>query len=550
MKKISNRCKVYWIVALAALLVRVVSFFYWEFSPLGLFHQLDGLDMKTHLELGALCVEGKVLATPYRLLAGILAAPWALVCLQMGLGTLTALLTAYIALRLTGSKFYALLAGLAAALYAPALLYELNTLQESLTAFAAVAAVAAVLRARRRRFAAGATWLAGAALAFAGTGRPASLPLVAALALWVICYGFKRNFRLRRILLALAVGFLTVWGPLMLYNGIKFNWPLPFYGSNIGYLATIGSQSKLESWNVAEIPAAAHPAAWHRIAEAFTRKLPLLFAPYEIPDNLNFHFIREQFPPLGMLPGPLLLWPLGLAGIALLFWSGQWRKRQGLSLLYFASLLIFITAYYPTGRHRLVLYPALMLLAAYPFISRPRKRALSLAAGLLLAACFFVPANLIRSGDNFNWALALEKMPNPPEDPADYYLADYRANTSELAFARLSNYLIKKSRYQEAAAIVAAHPVKSNFYFYYLGLLELANHNPSGASLALAQVNPEELPELAAAYYFYYGEALRLEHKTEESLAAYSKGLNANPGENQRRRLELMIETLSPRKAN
>ncbi|MGE4564883.1 MAG: hypothetical protein AB7F32_08430 [Victivallaceae bacterium] len=545
MKKISAFGKVYLIVALAALLVRVVFFYYWEFSPLAVFHQLDGLDMKTHLELGALCVKGQVLLTPYRLLTGLLPAPWAIVCCQMAMGTLTALLATWIAFRLTGAKFYALFAGLATAAYAPALLYEMMTLQESLTAFLAAAAVAAVLNARRRRFANGPVLLAGIALALAATGRPATVPLVGALTLWLAVYLVRRRRKLRPVMLTLALGMLLVWGPTGIYNGIKFGWPLPFYGGNIGYLATVGSRASIESWDITEDADAATPAAAPRIVSAFIKKVPLLFAPYEIPDNLNFHFISDKFAPFDILPGPGLCWPLGLAGIVLLFWSGQWRRRQGLMLLYFGTLLLLVTAYYPTGRHRMLLYPALMLLAVYPFYSRPLKRSLPLAAALLAAGLFFIPANLVRPGDNFNWALALEKMPNPTEDPAKIYLFNYRNSFSEIDFARLVNYLIKKSRYQEASAVVLSHPVKSSFYFYYLGLLELVNNNPSGAEMALSQVRIGDLPEMAASCYFYYGEALRLGHKNSESLAAYRKALASNPGENQKRRIELAIGLLN-----
>ncbi len=545
MKKISAFGKVYWTVALAALLVRVVFFFYWEFSPLAVFHQLDGLDMKTHLELGMLCLKGQVLLTPYRLLAGLLPAPWGIVCCQMAMGTLTALLVTWIAFRLTGAKFYALFAGLATAVYAPALLYEMMTLQESLTAFLAAAAVAAVLHARRRRFANGPVLLAGIALALAATGRPATVPLVGALTLWLIVYLVRRRRKLRPVLLTLALGMLLVWGPAGIYNGIKFGWPLPFYGGNIGYLATVGSRASIESWNITEEADAATPAAAPRIASAFIKKVPLLFAPYEIPDNLNYHYIRNKFAPFSALPGPALCWPLGLAGLVLLFLSGQWRKRQGLMLLYFGALLLLVTAYYPTGRHRLLLYPALMLLAVYPFYSRPLKRSLPLAAALLVTGFWFTPANLIRPGDNFNWALALEKMPNPTEDPAELYLHNYRNGSAEIDFARLANFLIRKSRYQEASAVVLAHPVKSNYYFYYLGLIELINHNPSGAEMALSQVQVEELPDTAASCYFYYGEALRLGHKNDQSLAAYRKALASNPSETQKRRIELAIEQLT-----
>ena len=116
MQKIRIRT-VYFAVLLAAILLRCGAL--WEFfhSPLIQYARIPGLDMQTHLALGAMFREGEGVFALYRLAVALIPDVTGLVILQSVAGVLTAVLTAFSAFRLFGKRFLALASGWIAAWY-------------------------------------------------------------------------------------------------------------------------------------------------------------------------------------------------------------------------------------------------------------------------------------------------------------------------------------------------------------------------------------------------------------------------------------------------
>ena len=189
------------VVAAAALAVRAVLFIGWLSSPLRNFHLVPGLDMQSLLRYGAwdtgavrpLFSLHRVLIASIRLCCGAEHLVETLAVIQLLCGTATAVLTAYAAFRLWGRRRAALAAGLIAAFYAPAAMYELSMLQETLQLFAFTASLAGILRARKHGFSLSYALTAGALLGLASCGRPTALLWVFAALAWCGYAAWRRG---------------------------------------------------------------------------------------------------------------------------------------------------------------------------------------------------------------------------------------------------------------------------------------------------------------------------------------------------------------------
>ena len=547
------RKHIYWIVGVTAAAVRLAAFLAWRQSPLSCFHLIPGLDMMTHWELGRRLAAGLGIFTPYRFLIAVAGTPPLLTGCQMLGGILTALLATRCAFRLWGNRGTALAAGLLTALYAPALLYECVTLQESLLALLGFAAFTMLLEAHRRHFSPGALAAAGTALGLVSLGRPSALPFFAAGLCWLAFTPRRHGPGFRKRLGWLACGVLLIWLPVIGWNWHRAQWPLPFYGNNFSYLLAVAQSPKLNNWNQArpENNAAVAPA-FHpgRTAVGLLHKVPLALTPREIPDNLNYHFLRQHFAPLAPLPGPAAVIPTALAGALLLFFAGcRGQRRDWLTVGYLLTMGICMIAYYPAGRYRLVLYPALALCAVYPFFRMFRgSRRECFTAGVLTLGCCLVSWGIMppaprRAADATAWALALEKMQNPPEPPLFYHLQAYADNRQDPPYlVRAITPLLTAGRYQEAGEVLQHFEGAPVWRDYYAALLALAAGHPAETERLLLRIPPDALPEFQVQRWYFLAESLHRQGRPAEAAIAARRGLAANPTEAQRRQLEHLLK--------
>ena len=119
------------ITAVIAVVIRCICFVQWLFSPFGEYVKINGLDMKTHMMFAEMFREGAIGFSLHRFLCvattlfsgGKFSIPL-IIAAQMFLGIFLSVFCAYIALRLSGSRLCAVVSGVAAALYAPMIMYE------------------------------------------------------------------------------------------------------------------------------------------------------------------------------------------------------------------------------------------------------------------------------------------------------------------------------------------------------------------------------------------------------------------------------------------
>ena len=563
------------LVGAVAVLIRIEIFLSLLKSPLRYFHLVPGLDMQTLLGAAEWGKPGNVfrpfLTLPRALTAAIwyfngkVHVPEVLFLIQQLGGAAVAVLCAWTVLHVFRNRLYALVSGVVAATYAPALLYECTTLQESLLTLAFFAAIPALLAAHREHFQGKYTILAGALLAGSTLGRPTCILWVALAAFWCV---WKARWR-KGALLRVAGGIAAVWLAASLFNGIFAYHYLPFFPSY--YIFQLGGKSGAKP-TVPVIPAVSKNVQpevkktnrleiygmqsvgdgvlrLSRVAGRALARIPQLFRAHEIPDNLNYYFFRERFSVLNLLPGPYLVWPLALAGILLMLFAGGIRGRPGWLLLPLLGTILPLCAIQPFGRYRLLLYGLAAVWMYYPIywsFHRPlRKRRWLIAAPVVLAVFAWNPweNEFLRSSDWVAWGLACEQMRNPPDEPSACYAEAYlRSGGNEAAAVNLLRCLMNRRQYAEAEnlledAMKRPH-LNPSLMRYYRGLLELARLHPAEAERYLRRVDVEKIEKLRAKYYFFLAESLRLSGRDAEAREYYRRSAASAPDAAVKRMLE------------
>lgn len=120
-----------------------------------------------------------------------------------------------------------------------------------------------------------------------------------------------------------------------------------------------------ETWASIKETLRTHPDVASYLALVWL-KIKGIFAPFEIPNNINYYLVSRFVPAFQYLPvGQGLLAPLGIAGLLALLVA---RTRAGLSLLLFWGVALFPMLYFSgLARHRVPLLALEMLTASYLF---------------------------------------------------------------------------------------------------------------------------------------------------------------------------------------
>ncbi len=534
-------------VVAVAVVVRVCAAVTLATSPLRNFHLVPGLDMQRMLENGEWGTRIDPLLTCYRALVALLwwlngyqHQVYQLFAIQLLLGVLVALLTAWITLKLLGRASWAGLAGCVVALYGPALMYECTTLQESVVTFSCLLAISSLFWAHKNRWRPPFSIVCGVLWGVASIGRPTTLLLVLGAVAWY--WRNLKHHRLRRYWWCMPTGVLTVWILVGAFNGYYSRNISPFFNvlpysisvntDNSPNPSTVAKSSKLQSLT--------------RIGLNAIKRLPVLFLANEVPDNLNYYFIREKFLPLRICLGPWLVLPLAGAGMILMLGSGRWKRREGLLLGTVMLLMLPCCANYPLGRYRLILYPYLCLLAIYPFwwVLRYGERR-SLRRGIVVLVVVLVVAGLnlafstrpfLRGCDFVAWALAMEAGgKNVTEDSVEVLEEglEFSGYSERAALVNLMVRLIPAGQLDRANQILQksleAGNIKPSFIWYYAGLARLRAGNFRETIACLKRCDSDQLGALASKRSFFEGEAYRMLKDIQSAKASYQRALQENP---------------------
>jgi tetratricopeptide (TPR) repeat protein len=423
-----------------------------------------------HLKLAASIRAGALLPThpffyasvlyPY-FLAAVLALPSAslyLVCLiQILAGVALVALVMTLAMR-NGGRNAGYAAGVLAALYGPFAFLEADVLGMVWGLIALTAGLLWCMRARESADAAPRRsaidlMCAGVALGFAAAERPNLALLIPVAAGWC-AWGAKPRWRavgalaagaVLPLALVVALNFAAAgrWIPLATSRGINL-----YIGNHEGATGTYdepwSKQSAQFAARYTELEEASTRWASQRSGRALTpeqasdywtaqavdfvrrhpreamgqslRKTLLLFNAAEIPNHLDFEFIRERAPALWSMPiGFAIVLPLAAVGLGL----GLARdRRRGVALLVLitAAAAASVLPFFVTERYRAAMLPPMLVLAGlgvaalarlvtHPREQRPARVAAVLMTALVLAGVSLIPlTEPVRSRDW--WMLA------------------------------------------------------------------------------------------------------------------------------------------------
>jgi tetratricopeptide (TPR) repeat protein len=428
-----------------------------------------------------------LLAALYRLVGHYLDAVY---LLQIGLAV-AGCYALFRAGRWYGGPRTGLWAAFLAALYGPFLFYDVQILKESL-AVTAVAFLLWALAAGRARRLWGWWALAGALAGVTALLRENMLLVFP----WLLLLTLERGRVRRRSLInagALTGAFVLLLVPPALHNYRAGGGLLPttFQGGVNFYIGNnpeadgtyrpiapgkqVPSFERSEPVRIAEQRAGRRLAAaevsrfWLRRALGWARSAPAAFARlqlrklglfwewYERPDAVDYYYLREQSPVLGL---PLL----EFGGATLLALAGLWLVRRRLApwapvLLFAAAWTASTVAFFLFSRYRLPVVPALLLLAATvparAVAALGDGRRLAGAALAALVAAAWIAPHLLSLGPrwdlvHYNLARLADEAGNEEEAVAHYRAALAADPTDYLACLNLGTHAARAGRYAEA----------------------------------------------------------------------------------------------------
>jgi 4-amino-4-deoxy-L-arabinose transferase-like glycosyltransferase len=280
---------------------------------------------------------------------------------QAVLSAATCLVIGWMALYLFGERRIAFLAAALAALYGPFIFFTTKLHATTLEVGAAALAFGAIAWAIRRP----ALWrwfAAGLAAGVTALARPTFTVVAAATGLGLLA---RPGARLRERAGAAAMvglGAGAVVGAAVVRTALLGGPWVPISGQ-LGVAWRLANSYDSYALNFRYPRAPLMPAASLAFWAHQAQKAALFWWGYEVPQNMNYYFLRE-FSPVLRLPLPAYWFVAPLAWLGLWWSRGRWRELLPLHLAmlsyYVVTFLFLITA-----RYRIPIVPALMPFAAF-----------------------------------------------------------------------------------------------------------------------------------------------------------------------------------------
>jgi hypothetical protein len=390
----------YWsLPLLIALVSRYVFFIHFINSPFKFYHMVRGLDMYSifvQFPTSSVTIYYLFLRA-VNFFFGSAAFVENVVLIQLILGIIACGFIVYIAKKLTEDRRIACCAGLAYALYAPVLMYEGVILKESFYLFFAIFILFVCFYIIANKFSDLSMLLLGTVILIPGFVRNVGVALALIILCWflyfLIKYTLKTKFNCKkkiiffiRKVLIFFIGLIIMMTAVFISSNNHIPIVLSVF-SNFKYFAQVGQQKNLISINEYENTTVKLTKQDLRSVSGendnqeiitkyfnensiqsiknYVRNFLFTFRAYEIPNNLNYYFIRNVVLPLKYMLGPLLLFPVGIAGFAMLLL--YWRKLKNPELVFLFSIpsIVACIIFLPLARYRIVITPVLIISASF-----------------------------------------------------------------------------------------------------------------------------------------------------------------------------------------
>lgn len=581
-KRINTIFLVYGPPLFLAIFARIILFINWLESPFRHYHKLSGLDMKTMLTFGEQFYKGGSKFSIYELFLAIIYfangesySSAIIVFSQHCMGIVTALLIAYITLRIFGNRIAAAISGCFAGIYAPSLIYESVILKESVFLFTATVSISVILYSRKHHFSPKMFYISGIAAALPCLVRFSGLLWLVCALIWIFLYvkrkanfvfqnsgsSKKSNFQFIKISLLPLAGALTLLAGASFYNYTHHLSPVPFPSyPSFSYIFKIGAAENLRNLS---LPGDADSTLDTNIFLFFLKKIPhytgnflSLFNAYEKPNNVNYYFVKEILKPLKYMLGPLLLIPLAITGMAILAFQRKLCSETSLVLFYILSFAVPLIVFVPLSRYRLILTPAFCIFSVYSYVFLREKTfnkkllpALCVLAVYFISTALTIPGNIhIRAEDYVAYGAALEfQKGDVPEVEICYVTAHLIDPESKSAAIYLAQKLMQHAKFKEAEKILEKlyirnpgnHIIAMNYACSLLG-----SRQPEKAGKILLRFGEPANNKSKVNYYYQLAESHRLQNKKEDAIKYYQKALNYSEEEKQKNTIKKALSNM------
>ncbi|HPN84916.1 MAG TPA: hypothetical protein PK821_06225 [Victivallales bacterium] len=569
MKTLSSKFFPYLLVFGLALVVRLAAHSFWLESPFTEYHLINGLDMMTHMRFGLDFANGNANFSLHKLLcwgmiklSGEQFPVKELILFQHLIGSLVPVFVMHISLRMSGDKFLGILAGLLTALYSPLVMYESFPLVESLFLFVSAAALLVSLSASPTKPLL--LMLSGAIIVLPATVRFSGIFLSSALGIWFALRLMRKKNSIDNKKFIKTVGIFLAGSVLAaaLVGLINFinSGELSFFPGKpvVSYIFKSGSQMKINpeddlgAWS-----AGLSDYSLERKAASYLSKVIDLIRPYEIPNNLNYYFVKNQFPILKYLIGPLLLIPMGVSGLLVSLARPSKARRFSIMFFYFIAIAAPMIVFLPLARYRLALVPFFAFFAAYyissigRFLRTSQERPMPLLLSLLtyvVVLTWSAPSSFpLRSEDFLAYGEAITHKKGNEEEILLSYLAAYGISPeSRSVVSHLADHLMNIGNFVEAKNILEKYcnkyndaSIKTMLAASMLGVGDFFG----GRNVLLSIPEPKD-GKARVNHFYQLGEASRLMGNKDEALLYYETALRATDDESQSKIIKSAIERL------
>lgn len=482
-----NRKAIFLFVFIVAAAVRAATFVFYSESPLAYYSQIKSLDMMLILTQGCNLASGSGIFTFHRALVafatlfadGGASLATAVVVVQLALGSFISVMLASSAINLTGSRVAALAAGLIGAVYTHEIFYEVFTLKESSTVFAAVFCFWAMTNALVSMKNAS-SWKVKTAIFIAGFAA-ALLPLARFMTImWTFCavafiavkiMSLKKPAKFKAVSFAMLFsGMAMLWIPAAVWNTWQTGAPAIF-DVNMAYNLKAGTHKYVTSYNV-DVSRQEQSGKLELLKKAASHapyKFSVLLSSYQPADNVNYYFIKGIFPIFEFLPGKMILVPLGLCGFIVILANLPFDRRISAlaPAVFFACIAIPIAMFVPNDRYALALFPAYALSGAFLIkwvadgvrSQNPVKRMSFPLAGIFMFAGVMVwslPTDIPpRASDYTAYAVAVQSKYGIVKAVGDAYFEAWRIDPSVSSTVNLGKFLIDTNNIDAAIGLMA-----------------------------------------------------------------------------------------------
>ncbi|HRR06489.1 MAG TPA: hypothetical protein P5105_04325, partial [Victivallales bacterium] len=293
-----------------------------------------------------------------------------------------------------------------------------------------------------------------------------------------------------------------------------------------------------------------------RISNYF-EKIYKLISPYEIPNNINYYFLKTQFFPFGLFLGPLFLIPLGVSGFFISLSEPRKLKRYSILFFYFIAIAFPMIIFIPLARYRIALLLFFVFFSGYylnsliRYLRISQEKPLPLLLILLVYTVVFSytsPKDFsLRSEDFVGYGRALEYKNPDAEEILYAYIKGYElAPSSQSAVIHLANYLMTKNRFSEARIVLEDYNKKYNdskvkvlFAASLLGCREFTE-----AKNVLEKMHEPENINSKVNYFYQFAECCRLLGDDTEAKKYYDLALKYSQNDLQKKIISEALDKL------